>query len=159
MPAGGGYPQVMHETPIQVLEVRAGEGEGPVTITAAVSADASQAIFIALSEEHDRRRRDPTASADDWLALREHTELLDRFRPLASAGAHAIVQVTEVALRTCLLVLTDYAARVDGEHFQPLDLRERLQVIAQITPVLWDANATAAAAAAAAGEPLTRASQ
>ncbi len=88
------------------------------------------------------------------LALREHTELLERFELLARADAHAIVQATEAELRTCLLVLTHYAARVDGEHFQPLDLRERLQVIAQITPVLWDANATAAAAAAA-GEPLT----
>jgi hypothetical protein len=149
----------MQETPIQVLEVRAGEGEGPVTITAAVSADASQAIFIALSEELDRRRQDPTAIADDVLALRGHIQLLERFAPLARAGAHGIVQATDVDLRTCLLVLTDYAARVDGEHFQPLDLRGRLQVIAQITPVLWDANATAAAAAAAAGEPLTRVSQ
>jgi hypothetical protein len=144
----------MQETPIQVLEVRAGEGEGPVTITAAVSADASRAIFIALSEEHDRRRQDPTASAADVLALREHTELLERFEPVARVGAHAIVQATDVDLRTCLLVLTDYAARVDSEHFQPLDLRERLQVIAQITPVLWDANATAATAAAAARGPM-----
>ena len=134
----------MQETPVQVLEVRAGEGEGPVTITAAVSADASRAIFVALSEEHDRRRVDPTASAEDVLALREHTELLDRFEPLASAGAHAIVQVTEADVRTCLLVLTAYTERVDGEHFQPLELRERLAVIAHITPVLWDANAAAA---------------
>ena len=146
----------MQETPVQILEVRAGEGERPVTITAAVTADASRAIFMALSEELDRRRRDPAASVEEVLALREQTVLVERFEPLASAGTHAIVQVTESDLRACLLALTDYADRVDGEHFQAVDLRERLQVIAQITPALWDANATAAAAA---GEPLTHAVQ
>jgi hypothetical protein len=139
----------MQETPVQILEVRAGEGERPLTITAAVNADASRAIFTALSEQLDRRRREQTASVEDVLALREQTALVERFAPLANAGAHAIVQVTEADLRTCLLALTDYTARVDGEHFQPVDLRKRLHVIAQITPVLWDANATAAAAAAA----------
>jgi len=147
----------MQETPVQILEVRAGEGERPVTITAAVTADASRAIFMALSEELDRRRREPTASVEEVLALREQIALVERFAPLASAGTHAIVQVTESDLRACLLALTDYADRVDGEHFQGVDLRERLQVIAQVTPVLWDANATAAAAAA--GEPVTHAVQ
>jgi hypothetical protein len=154
-----GYPQLMQETPVQILEVRAVEGERPVTITAAVTADASRAIFIALSEQLDRRRREPTASVEDVLVLREQTALLERFEPLASAGEHAIVEVTESDLRACLLALIDYADRVDGEHFQPADLRERLQVIAQITPVLWDANANAAAAAAAASESLTHAAQ
>ena len=123
--------------------------------TAAVTAAASRAIFTALSEQLDRRRREPTAGVNDVLALREQTTLVEHFEPLASAGAHAIVQVTESDLRTCLLALTDYADRVDGEHFQPPDLRDRLQVIAQIIPVLWDANATAAAA----GEPLPHAAQ
>jgi len=145
----------MQETPVQILEVRAGEGERPVTITAAVTANASRAIFIALSEELDRRRREPTVSVEEVLALREQTAMVERFEPLASAGTHAIVQVTESDLRACLLVLTDYADRVDGEHFQAVDLRERLRVIAQITPVLWDANA----AAAAVDEPLTHAVQ
>lgn len=147
----------MHETPVQVLEVRAGDGERPVTITAAITADASQAILIALSEALDRHRREPVASVEDVLRLREQASLVERFEPLASAGAHAIVQLTELDLRSCLLALTDYADRVDGEHFQPADLRERLQVIAEITPVLWDANATAAETAAA-GESLTHAS-
>ena len=153
---GADYPRLMQETPVQILEVRAGAGERPVTITAAVTADASRAIFMALSEELDRRRREPTASVEEVLALREQTALVERFQrfaPLASAGTHAVVQVTESDLRACLLGLTDYADRIDGEHFQAVDLRERLQVIAQVTPVLWDANTTAAAAAA--GEPLT----
>lgn len=147
----------MQEAPVQILEVRGREGERPATITAAVTADASQAIFMALSEQLDRRRREPTASVEDVLASREQIALVERFEPLASAGAHAIVQVTESDLHACLLALTDYADRVDGDHFQPVDLRERLKLIAQITPVLWDANA--AASVPDAGEPLTHAVQ
>jgi hypothetical protein len=146
----------MHEDPIQILEVRADAEQRSVMITAAVTADASRAIFIALSEQLDRRRADPTASVGDVLALREQTALVERFAPLATAGAHAVVQFTESDLRACLLDLTGYTDRADGEHFQPLELRERLQVTAQITAVLWEANA---AAAAAGGEPLTRAAQ
>ena len=147
----------MHDDPIQILEVRAGGDQRSVMITAAVTADASRAIFIALSEQLDRRRAAPTPSVGDLLALREQTALVERFAPLATAGAHAIVQFTESDLRACLLDLTGYSDRVDGEHFQPLELRERLQLTAEITAVLWEANATAAAAAAAGGEALTRA--
>ena len=145
--------KLMHEDPIQILEVRADGPQRSVMITAAVTADASRAIFIALSEQLDRRRAHLTASAGDVLALRDQTALVERFAPLASAGAHAVVQFTESDLRACLLDLTGYTDRVDGEHFQPLELRERLQLTAQITAVLWEANATAAAAS---GEPLTR---
>jgi hypothetical protein len=145
----------MPEEPLQILEVRAAEADRSVTVTAAVTAEASQAIFVALSEQLDRRRRQPTESIDDVLALREQISLVEQFAPLATAGAHAIVRFTESDLRACLLNLTDYAERVDGEHFQPVELRGRLHVIAEITPVLWDANATAAAAG---GEPLTPAS-
>jgi hypothetical protein len=146
----------MHENPIHILEVRADEQDRSVSITAAVTAGASHAIFVALSEQLDRRRQQPTESLEDLAGLREEQSLVERFAPLATAGAHAIVQFTESELRTCVLDLTDYAERVDGEHFQPVELRERLQVIARICPVLWDANATAAAAG---GEPLTRAAQ
>jgi hypothetical protein len=142
----------MPEDPLQILEVRAAEADRSVTVTAAVTAEASQAIFVGLSEQLDRRRRQPTESVEDVLALREQISLVEQFAPLATAGAHAIVRFTESALRACLLNLTDYAERVDGEHFQPAELRERLHVIAEITPVMWDANATAAAAG---GEPLT----
>jgi hypothetical protein len=147
---------LMHQNPIQILEVRADEQDRSVTITAAVTADASGAIFVALSEQLDRDRRPATESVQDVLALREQQSLVERFAPLAAAGAQAIVRFTESELRACLLDLTDYTERVDGEHFQPVELRERLQVIAQMTPVMWDANATAAAAR---GEPLTRAAQ
>jgi hypothetical protein len=147
----------MHEDPVQILEVRADAEQRSVMITAAVTADASRAIFIALSEQLDRRRAHPTASVGDVLGLREQTALVERFAPLATAGAHAVVQFTESDLRACLLDLTGYTDRVDGEHFQPLELRERLLVTAQITAVLWEANATAAAAAG--GQPLTRAAQ
>lgn len=146
----------MHEPPIQILEVRVAEPGGSVAITAAVTADASRAIFVALSEQFDRHRRLPTERVEDVLMLREQQSLVEQFAPLAAAGAHAIVQFTASELRACLLNLTEYAERVDGEHFQPVELRERLNVIAQITPVLWDANATAAAAA---GEPLTHAAR
>jgi hypothetical protein len=146
----------MHDDPVQILEVRADGEHRSVMITAAVTADASRAIFIALSEQLDRRRAHLTASAGDVLALREQTALLERFAPLATAGAHAVVQFTESDLRACLLDLTGYADRVDGEHFQPLELRDRLQATAQITAVLWEANATAAAAS---GEPLTHGAQ
>jgi hypothetical protein len=149
----------MHDDPIQILEVRADPEQRSVTITAAVTADASRAIFVALSEQLDRRRATPTATVSDVLALREQTALVERFAPLATAGAHAVVQLTPSDLRACLLDLTGYADRVDGEHFQPVELRERLRVTAQITAVLWEANASATAAAAAAGEPLTHAAQ
>ena len=147
----------MHEDPVQILEVRADAEQRSVMITAAVTADASRAIFIALSEQLDRRRAHPTASVGDVLGLREQTALVERFAPLATAGARAVVQFTESDLRACLLDLTGYTDRVDGEHFQPLELRERLLVTAQITAVLWEANATAAAAAGC--QPLTRAAQ
>jgi hypothetical protein len=146
----------MQEPPIQILEVRAAEQDRAVAITAAVTDDASGAIFVALSEQLDRHRRRPAERVEDVLMLRERQLLVEQFAPLATAGAHAIVRFTASELRACLLDLTEYAERVDGEHFQPVELRERLDVIAQITPVLWDANATAAAAA---GEPLTHAAQ
>jgi hypothetical protein len=147
----------MQETLIQILEVRGDEHERPVAITAAVTADASRAIFVALSEQLDRHLLQPTETVEDVLVLREQQSLVERFAPLATAGAHAIVRFTESELRACLLKLTDYTERVDGEHFQPVELRERLQAIAQIIPVLWDANAAAAAVGGA--EPLTRAAQ
>jgi hypothetical protein len=143
----------MQEHPIQILEVRADAQNGSVAITAAVTADASQAAFIALSEQLDRRRSQPTETVEDVLALREQQTLVEQFAPLATVGAHAVMRFTEAELRACLLHLAAYAERVDGEHFQPVELRERLEVIAQVTLVLWDANA---AAAAASGGQLTR---
>jgi hypothetical protein len=144
----------MQQLPVQILEVRAADAEQPATATAAITADASRAIFAALSEQLDRRRREPAASVEEVLALREHIALVERFEPLATAGAHAIIRLTRPDLRSCLLELTDYTDRVDDGHFQTVELRERLSVIAQVTPVLWDANA-AAAATASAGELLT----
>lgn len=144
----------MQEPAIQILEVRRAEGDRPLTITAAVTAHATRAIFTALSEQLDRHRPQPTASVAEVLALRERVALVERFAPLATAGAHAVVSFTGADLQACLLELTAYTDRVDGDHFQPLELRERLSLIAALTPVLWDANATAAAAAAGAGEPL-----
>jgi len=137
----------MPETPVQILEVRATGGASPVTITLAVSGDASQAMLRALSEQLDRRRRTEIDAVEDVLALREQTALVERFEPLAAADAHAVVSLTESEVRGCLLELTAYADRVDGDHFQPSDLRERLAVLAEITPTLWDANAAAADAA------------
>ena len=136
----------MPNEPIQILEIRANGAQRPVTITAAVTADAGQAIFIALSEQLDRRRRDLITSADGVLALREQTELVERFAPVVNTRAHAVVQLTESELRACLVDLSDYQERVDGEHFQPVELRQRLQMTAQITSILWEANATAASA-------------
>ena len=156
-PIGSDIPRLMQEHPIQILEVRGDEHDRPVAITAAVTADASREIFVALSEQLDRHLQRPTETVEDVMALREQQSLVERFAPLATAGAHAIVRFTESELRACLLELTSYAERVDGEHFQPVELRERLQTIAQIVPVLWDANATAAAVAGS--EPLTRAAQ
>jgi hypothetical protein len=153
---GPQHPTFMQENPIQILEVRANEQDRSVAITAAVTADASRAILVALSEQFDRHGRQPSESVEDVLVLREQQSLVERFAPLATAGAHAIIRFTDSELRACLLDLTDYRERVDGAHFQPVELRERLQVIAQITPVLWDANATATAAG---GELLTPAAQ
>ena len=136
----------MPEDPIQILEVRAHHGERPAAATAAVTAAAAVAIFVALSEQLDRSRTHSSESAEEVLALRQRIELVERFAPLARAGAHAIVQLTADELRNCLLELSDYRERVDGEHYQPVELRERLQLTAQITAILWDANATVAAA-------------
>ena len=136
----------MDESPIQILEVRAGEGAQPTTVTAAVTADASREICTALSEELDRRRQEPTGSAEDVLALRDHATLVERFEPLAAADAHAVVSFSESELRNLLLELARYTDRVDGDHFQPPDLRARLQLIAQVILCLWEANGLAAAA-------------
>jgi hypothetical protein len=148
----------MLEAPVHILEVRAGEAQRPVAITAAVTGDASQAIFTALSEQLDRRRREPAVSVEEVLALREHIALMERFEPSATVGAQAIICLSLPDLQACLLQLTSYADRMDGEYFQPVELRERLRLIAQVIPVLWDANATAAAAGAGADELVTHAS-
>ena len=104
-------------------------------------------MLTALSEQLDRRRRTEIDTVDEVIALREQTALVERFEPLAAADAHAVVSLTDSELRGCLLELTAYADRVDGEHFQPSELRERLAVLAEITAALWDANAAAADAA------------
>jgi hypothetical protein len=109
----------MPQDPIQILEVRADAAQHPVAITVAVTADAGHAIFIALSEQLDRRRWRSSGSVEDVLTLRNQTEFVERFAPLVSSGAHAIVQFSEQELRDCLLDLNDYRERVDGEHFQP----------------------------------------
>ena len=136
----------MPDDPIQILEVRAENAQRPVTVTAAVTADAGRAIFIALSEQLDRRRWLSGAKVEDVLALRQQTEFVERFAPFPTSGAHAIIQFSEPELRDCLLDLSDYRERVDGEHYQPVELRERLRVTAQVTAILWDANTAAAAA-------------
>lgn len=146
---GSSILELMQQTPVQTLEVRAPESGGAVTITLAVTAEASQGVFTALSEQLDRRRRAPIEDAEDALALRHHVELMERFEALAAAEASGIVCLTANELCSCLLELIDYAERVDGEHYQPPDVRERLQLIDQVAPVLWDANAAAAAAVAA----------
>ena len=137
----------MPEDPIQILEVRAHATERSVTVTAAMTAGAADAIFIALSEQLDRGRRSLTESVEDVVAMRRRIELVERFAPLARAAAHVIIQLTEAELRCCLLELSEYRERVDGEHYQPVELRQRLQLTVQITAVLWDTNATVAAAA------------
>ena len=147
------YDRYMQESPVQILEVRATGGASPVTITLAVSGEATHAMFTALSEQLDRRRREEIDTVDQVLALREQTTLVERLAPLAAADMHAVVTLIDSELRGCLLELTAYADRVDGEHFQPNELRERLAVLAEITPVLWDANAAAADVA----EPLSEA--
>ncbi len=136
----------MPEDPIQILEVRAGHPAPSATVTAAVTADGTRAISVALSEQLDRSRQHSTDSVEDVLALRRQIELVERFAPLARAGGHAVVQLSDEELRDCLLGLTDYRERVDGEHYQPIELRERLRVTTRIIALLWDANATVAAA-------------
>ena len=136
----------MTENPVQILEVRAVEGDRPVTVTAAISAEASRATMTALSEQLDRRRSEPISTADAALELREHAALVERFAELVDAEAAGIVSLSDQELRSCVVQLTTYSDRVDGVHFQPLELRERLAVIAQMVSVLWDANAAAAAA-------------
>jgi hypothetical protein len=140
----------MQEHPIQILEVRADERDGSVAIIAAVTADASRAISVVIAEQLARHRHHLAESVEDVLLLREQQSLLEQFAPLATA--HAVMRFTDSELRACLVDLTAYAQRVDGEHFQPVELRERLEVITQITAVLWDASAAAATVSA---QPLT----
>lgn len=137
----------MQEATVQILEVRSTTGDLSATITLSVVSAGSQAIFTALSEQLDRRRRDPVEGADDVAELRDAASLVERFAALARAEAHAVITFSPPELRSCLFDLTAYAERMDADQFQPAELRERLAVIAQITPVLWDANAAAADAA------------
>ena len=140
----------MLDTSIQILEVRAGDETRPLTITAAVTSDASVAVHTALAEQLDRRRYAPTESPDDVAELRQEIALVERFAEVAAADGHAVVSLSQDELQACLMGLTRYVDRVDGEHFQPVELRERLRVIAGVTASLWDANAAAAEAQAAA---------
>jgi hypothetical protein len=135
---------LMPEEPIQILEVRGDDPSRPTAATVAVSADAAHAIFVALSEQLDRRRARPMTSADEMLEVREQAEFTERFAPLVSAGANGVLELTQDELRDCLLGLSDYRARVDGDHYQPPELRERLALTAEIEAILWDANATVA---------------
>jgi hypothetical protein len=138
-------PQLLPEAPFRILEVRASDGERPVTITAAIAADALQAICTALSEQLHRHAHSRTENAEDILTLREHTALVERLQPLAAGQGHAVVAFTDAELRTCVLELTRYVERVDDEHYQDPDLRARLEVIGLLTPALWEAIAAAAA--------------
>jgi hypothetical protein len=140
----------MLETTVQILEIRAGDETLPLTITAAVTSEATTAIHTALSEQLDRRRHQPTESPDDVAELREEIALVERFAELAAAGAHAVVSLSRDELQSSLMGLTRYVDRVDGEHFQTAELRERLEVIADVLASMWDANAAAAEAQAAA---------
>lgn len=140
----------MPETPVQILEVRAGDDTRSLTITAAVTSEATAAVHTALAEQLDRHRHAPTESPDDVAELRQETALMERFAELAAADGHAVVSLSQDELHACLMGLTRYVDRVDGEHFQPLELRERLPVIADVISALWDANAAAAEAQAAA---------
>ncbi len=140
----------MLEPSVQILEVRAGDEVRPLTITVAVTADAAGAIHTALSEQLDRRRQEPIESPDDVAELRDEIALVERFADLAAAAAHAMVSLSQDELQAALMGLTRYVDRVDGEHYQPAELRERLQVIADAVATMWDANAAAAEAQAAA---------
>ena len=131
----------MEEMPVQILEVRPEADERGGAITLAVTAGASQALHTALAEQLDRRRAEPLDEVAAVLELRDATALVERFAPLAAAGAHAVVKLSPDELRGCLLGLTDYADRMDLDSFQPLAVRERLEILRQISPVLWDANA------------------
>lgn len=135
----------MQELPTQVLEIRPAGPGLEASITLAVTSEANRAILTALSEQLDRRRSQPLEEAGDVLELRQATVVVERFEVLAAAEAHAVVQFSPDELRFCLLELTSYADRMDIDGFQPPELRERLQVLAAITPVLWDANAAASA--------------
>jgi antitoxin (DNA-binding transcriptional repressor) of toxin-antitoxin stability system len=132
------------ETFVQILEVRGADNGEEVTITAAMSADAIRAMLVALSEQRDRNAQDRAEKVEDVLALREQTELVDRFDSLATGEGHAVVSLSRTELRTCVFELTRYVGRVDGEHFQPADLRARLQIIGCVSRALWEANAAAA---------------
>jgi hypothetical protein len=140
----------MPETFVQLLEVRAGDHTAPPTITAAVTSDAATAIDTALSEQLDRRRQERIENPDDVAELRQEIALVERFTNLAAAGAHAVVSLSQDELHACLMGLTRYVDRVDDEHFQPAELRERLRVIADVLAALWEANAAVAEAQAAA---------
>jgi hypothetical protein len=136
---------LMEEAPIQILEVQPDQPGLDPSITLLVSAEASGALLVALSEQLDRRRAEPLEAAEDVQELRQARELVERIESLAAARAHAVVRFAPGELRSCLLELTSYADRMDVDGFQPPDLRERLGVIARITPVLWDANAASCA--------------
>jgi hypothetical protein len=138
------WPQLTQVDCVQVLEIRGGDGDRDVEVTVAIAADAIQAICTALSEQLNRYAQDETEHAEDVLALREHTALVERFQPLAAGDGHAVVTFRQAELRTCLLELTRYVERVDDEHYQAPDLRARLQIIKRIIPALWDANAATA---------------
>lgn len=140
----------MEEAPVQILEVRPGGAGLDPSITLSVSADANRALVVALSEQLDRRRAEPLQAAEDVHELRRAADLVERIESLVAAQAHAVVRFSPEELRSCLLDLTSYADRMDVDGFQPPDLRERLDVLARITPVLWDANAAVSAAPLAA---------
>jgi hypothetical protein len=137
---------------LQILEVRAPEGERPLTITAAIGPGTIQAICTALSEQLARHGQEPTEKAEEVLKLRERSALVDRLQPLADADAHAFVGFSYGELCTCLVELTRYVQRADGQDYRPPDLRERLQVIGRIFPILSDAEIQASTVAAAASE-------
>jgi predicted RecB family endonuclease len=141
---------VIEDASLQVLEVRAAECEPAVTITAAIAVGAIQAMFTALTEQLDREAQAPSEKAEDVLALREQTALIERLRPLAAADAHAVVSLSQAELGICLRELAQYVGRADREGYQPPDLRDRLRVIERILPILRDAETEAATAAAAA---------
>jgi hypothetical protein len=84
-------PQLNAVDCIQVLEIREGNRERRVTVTAAIAGDAIQAICTALSEQLDRCARDRTEHAEDVPGAHGPR----RTAPAAGRrGGHAVVSFT-----------------------------------------------------------------
>jgi hypothetical protein len=137
---GGG--RVGYAIPVTLAnpEIVAPDGSGDGRYRAVFDLSDAQVAVVADALSYLRRTRfaGEALEADDVLALRTLSGLLDTVQEHAAAGGHAVLRID--ADEACLLVraAAAYVDERDTESFQSPEERERLAVLRALVEPLMD---------------------